>query len=124
MLDFVRPNVPLTQTETGEHLEAAMYRLPQVVHLTHFEECGLKYGKQTAKRYDLDGHPANARAASIRRLALQDRIGRSAPTSLMHCKNHVQNIVDVQVTAATDKQVVGAMNVGASFLPWVATSFD
>ena len=114
-IEFVRPNVPLVSTETGENLDFALHKVPQVSYFSELEIHGLKNADLKALHFDLDGHAANPRLVGIRRAHLANMLGRAPPISMKHCHNHLQNLVDIAVTAACNPDLVAILARGFSF---------
>ena len=116
LFEVNRPNVAVLGSETGENVAEALYYVVQMRQMERLELAGIKHSTIGTLHFDLDGHPANARAAAIRRSDVEKATGKTPLTSLRHCGNHSQNLVDVVSIATCSKTLLDYMKVTSYFL--------
>ncbi len=113
--EVTRPIVPILSSEKGATLGQSLFGVEQVRSHERFERIGLKCGSRSSLHFDLDGHSANIRMVCIRRAFLSRENGQPPMTTVRHCGNHVQNLIDVAVLSACSSDVVAIMAIGSLF---------
>lgn len=117
--DFTRPNVPIA-TDAAECLMDGLYCLKAVEHFSDLELAGAQAATITIAHFDLDGHAANARLVAGRRATLLAQVdpdsGRSLLTSVRHCGNHANNLVEGCVVQCIGPAVFAWLYMTSTFL--------
>jgi hypothetical protein len=116
--DFIRPNVALTGSETGEVLHDGMYLVGAIKPFADLELIGMTTARFPMMHFDVDGHGANLRCVGIRRDEIIDAgLPSSNPpcVSLWHCGNHRNGISESATQSAVGQDALTFLTTGAVF---------
>ena len=114
-VDFVRPNIAITSSESAEALYDAGFMAGQIKDYADFEIEGFKLARFKLYHFDLDGLGSNVVTASLRREVILERIGSRPCMSVFHCGNHRQGIAENATVAATSQETYELLVTGSVF---------
>ena len=112
-VDFVRPNVPLISTESGQCFWKGCYDVGQVRAWAQTELMAVRLAVYAMLHFDLDGHPSNAIMAAERRQELINACAAGVEgeeskipwVSITHCQNHCIGLIESQMIRAVSPEL-------------------
>ena len=116
-IDFTRPNVALTSSESGETIWASLYHVDAISAFADVELIGLANATWPFLHFDIDGQAGGVRMTALRRQEVKDACGKYPLVSSRHCGNHVGSLTDCAVLDAHDdgERCFNLVQTGAIF---------
>ena len=95
-VDFCRPNIAMTSSESAATLWSACYKSAAVEDYAAFERTGIETARLAFLHNDIDGLSAGWNAVAMRRQQLITEMptGQKPPVvTIIHCGNHVEHLL-------------------------------